>query len=102
MVMAVVKWKHYLMGYHFIIKTDHQSLKLHLDHKLTTTLQHKCFAKLLGMDYEIQYRKGSENLAADALSRKQLIPGSEAQLVAISGLNQRGCMTLFKAMSRTG
>lgn len=55
--MAVVKWKHFLMGYHFIIKTDHQSLQFLLDQRLTITLQYKCFAKLLGMDYEIQYKR---------------------------------------------
>lgn len=55
-VMTVVKWRHFLMGYHFIIKTDHQSLKFLLEQRLTTTLQYKCFAKLLGLDYEIQYK----------------------------------------------
>nr|XP_027108798.1 uncharacterized protein LOC113728610 [Coffea arabica] len=69
LVMAVTKWRHYLVGYHFIIKTDHQSLRYLLDQKLTTALQHKWFTKLLGLDYEIQYKKGVENKVADALSR---------------------------------
>ena len=69
LLMAVTKWKHYLLGYHLIIKTDHQSLKYLLDQKLTTSLQHKWLAKLLGLDYEIQYKKGVENKVADALSR---------------------------------
>ncbi|XP_071937632.1 uncharacterized protein [Coffea arabica] len=69
LVKAVTKWKHYLVGYHFIIKTDHQSLKYLLDQKLTTALQHKWLAKLLGLDYEIQYKKGTDNKVADALSR---------------------------------
>ena len=58
-----------LVGHHFVIKTDHQSLKYLLDQKLTTTLQHKWLAKLLGLDYEIQYKKGAENKVADAPSR---------------------------------
>ena len=69
-VMAVTKWKHYLLGYHFVIKTDHQSLRFLLEQRLNTPLQHKCLTKLLGLDHEIQYKKGAENKAADALSRK--------------------------------
>ena len=31
LVMAVTRWRHFLLGYHFVIKTDHQSLKYLLD-----------------------------------------------------------------------
>ena len=52
----------------FIIKIDHESLKFLLQQKLQTQLQ-KGMAKLMGLDYSVQYRKGKENVAADALSR---------------------------------
>ena len=58
------------MGSHFVIRTDHQSLKYLLDQKLNTALQHKWMTKLMGMDYEIQYKKGIENQDAYALSRR--------------------------------
>ena len=57
------------MGQMFIIKTDHEALKHFMEQKLTTILQQKWLSKMLGFDYVILYRKGKENLAADALSR---------------------------------
>ena len=70
LMTAVQKWKHYLLGGHFVIKTDHESLKYLLEQKITTPLQQKWLAKLMGMDYEIQYKRGKENVVADALSRR--------------------------------
>ncbi|KAL3513664.1 hypothetical protein ACH5RR_026381 [Cinchona calisaya] len=67
--MAVSKWKHYLIGYHFIIKIDHYSLKFLMEQKLNTTLQQKRLTKLLGYDYEIQFKKGIDNGVPDGLSR---------------------------------
>jgi hypothetical protein len=40
------------------------------DQRLTTNWQHKAFTKLLGLQYKLCYRKGAENSAADALSRR--------------------------------
>ncbi|GJY69865.1 retrotransposable element Tf2 [Tanacetum coccineum] len=69
MVAALDKWKGYLLDRHFKVKTDHFSLKYLLNQKLTTPFQFKWLPKLLGYDYEIVYKKGSENVVADALSR---------------------------------
>ena len=33
-VLAVQKWKHYLLGHHFLIKTDKQSLKFLIEQRL--------------------------------------------------------------------
>ncbi|GJY59027.1 retrotransposon-related protein [Tanacetum coccineum] len=59
--------------YSSLIITDHFSLKYLLDQRVTTTFQAKWLPKLLNLDYEISYKKRSENAAADALSR---IPGN--------------------------
>ncbi|GJZ27288.1 retrotransposon-related protein [Tanacetum coccineum] len=68
-LMALDKWRGYLLDIHFKIKTDHFSLKYLLNQRLTTPFQTKWLPKLLGFDYEISYNKGTENIVADALSR---------------------------------
>ena len=71
-VFAVQKWRHYLLGQHFVILTDQKSLKFLTDQRLLGEDQLKWTAKLLGMDFEIRYRPGFENKAVDALSRQMM------------------------------
>ncbi|CAN6455047.1 unnamed protein product [Victoria cruziana] len=68
-IVAVEKWRPYLIGRHFIVKTDHASLKHLLQQKISTPTQQRWIARLLCYDFTIEYRKGPENNAADALSR---------------------------------
>jgi hypothetical protein len=68
-IEAIKKWKHYFARSSLIIRTDQQSLKFIQEQKLTEGIQHKLLIKLLGYDYRIEYKKGRENKAADALSR---------------------------------
>jgi RNase H-like domain found in reverse transcriptase len=69
LITTVTKWKHYLLGNEFIIKTDQISLKYLLDQRANTALQHRSLSKLLGLHYRIEYKKGVDNKVADALSR---------------------------------
>ncbi|KAL0394552.1 UNVERIFIED_CONTAM: Transposon Ty3-G Gag-Pol polyprotein [Sesamum latifolium] len=68
-VAAVAKWQPYLIGRHFTINTDHQSLKNLMEQRISTPSQQRWIAKLLGYDYTLTYKKGQENTVADALSR---------------------------------
>lgn len=69
-ILAIDKWRPYLIHNQFTIRTDHHSLKYLLKQRISTPLQHKYLTKLLGYDYKIEYKKGLENKVADALSRR--------------------------------
>lgn len=74
LVFAVQKWRHYLLSSHFIIKTDHRSLQYILSQPLTTPFQHKWWlVKLMEFDFSIEFKQGHTNVAADALSRKDIV-----------------------------
>ncbi|KAF7802180.1 putative mitochondrial protein [Senna tora] len=69
-VFEVKKWRHYLLGHRFVIKTDKKALKFLLEQRITDPDQQKWVSKLMGYKFEIQYKPGSENRAADALSKR--------------------------------
>lgn len=80
LVLAVTKWSQYLLGRHFVVKSDQKALKFLLDQKLHTGTQMKWIAKLMQFDFHIEYKKGRENKAADALSR---LPVAELLLISV-------------------
>ena len=68
-MMAVDRWRSYICRGPFTIKTDHKSLCHLEDQVLSSDLQRKAMTKLVGLQFKFQFKKGSENQAADALSR---------------------------------
>lgn len=78
---TVRKWRHYLLGHHFVIMTDHRSLKEIMTQVIQTPEQQIYLSKLLGFDYTIQYKPGPSNVVADALSR---IPAPTSSLIILS------------------
>lgn len=70
LVSAVQKWRHYLLGRQFVVRTDHSSLKHLWEQRIHTVAKQKWLTKLLGYDFRIEYKAGKENRVADALSRK--------------------------------
>ena len=78
-VKAINKWCPYLLGKPFIVRTDQKNLKYLLKQRITTPAQTRWLSKILGYDYVIEYKKGTENGGANALSRL-----GEAQFLAIS------------------
>jgi hypothetical protein len=53
----------------FVIRIDHQSLTFLGEQQLQSDWQKKAMAKLMGLQFQIVYKKGKENVVADALSR---------------------------------
>jgi hypothetical protein len=68
-VKDVQKWRPYLLGRSFIVRTDQKSLKYLLEQRSTTLAQTRWLPKLLGYDYQIKYKRGVENQGAGSLSR---------------------------------
>ena len=57
-VHSVHQLRNYLLGRRFCIRTDHSSLKYLLEQRITTMDQQRWIVKLMGYDYEIEYRLG--------------------------------------------
>jgi hypothetical protein len=54
---AVQKWRPYLIGRNFKVKTDHDSLKYFLEKRLSSKENQKWVTNMLGYDFEIIYKK---------------------------------------------
>lgn len=75
----VITWSHYLLGKHFIVRIDQKALKHLLDQHIHTDFHVVGISKFIAFDFSIEYKKGVENKAVDALSRKP-----NAKLLVIS------------------
>ena len=57
-MVAVKKWRQYLLGHHFTILTDHRSLKELMAQEIQTPEQQTYLVRLMGYNYTIQYPVG--------------------------------------------
>ncbi|GJW57808.1 ty3-gypsy retrotransposon protein [Tanacetum coccineum] len=67
-VKSIYKWREYLVGLRFTIRTDDEYQGAHATSD-PNILQQKYVRKLMGFDFDIQYKPGAFNLVADVLSR---------------------------------
>jgi hypothetical protein len=69
-VHALKIWRHYLMGAHCNIYTDHMSLKYIFTQADLNMRQRRWLELIKDYDLEVHYHPGKANVVADALSRK--------------------------------
>jgi hypothetical protein len=67
---ALTKFRQYLVGNKFVVKTDHNNLKYFLEQKDLSECQQKWVTNVLAFDFGIEYVKGKKNIVADALSMR--------------------------------
>ncbi|KAK7910413.1 hypothetical protein WMY93_015097 [Mugilogobius chulae] len=80
-VWAVERWRTYLWGRHFVLRTDHQALTTLLTSKGSGRAGLRIArwsARLLCFTYDVTYRPGHLNVTADCLSRLPLTVPNEA------------------------
>ena len=72
-IHSLPTWRHYSLGNHFIVVTDHNSLK-YLQTQPTLSRRQARWSEFLSeFDFEIVYRLGKGNVAVDALSRLHVV-----------------------------
>nr|AAM15062.1 putative retroelement integrase [Arabidopsis thaliana] len=70
LVRALQRWQHYLWPKVFVIHTDHESLK-HLKGQQKLNKRHARWVEFIEtFAYVIKYKKGKDNVVADALSQR--------------------------------
>ena len=67
---TLAKFRQYLVGNKFVVKTDHNSLRHFLTQKDLNEMQKKWVSKIQVYDFDTEYVKGKINIVADALSRR--------------------------------
>jgi hypothetical protein len=69
-IHALKIWRHYLIGNHCDIYTDHKSLKYIFTQSDLNLRQRRWLELIKDYDLEVHYHPGKANVVADALSRK--------------------------------
>ena len=69
-VNALRKWRHYLMGKRFELRTDHNGLKYLFDQPTLNSREIIWLEFMIEYDFDINHIKGKENQVACALSRR--------------------------------
>lgn len=66
-------WRHYLLGDHFIVKTNNVATSYFQSQMKLSPKQARWQDFLAEFDYSLEYKPGKANVVADALSRKAIL-----------------------------
>jgi hypothetical protein len=96
LVRSLETWQHYLFHKEFVIHSDHESLK-HLKGQLKLNRMHAKWCEFIEtFPYIVKYKKGKDNVVADALSRRHaLLTQLDAKIL---GLESVGGLPLLKVL----
>jgi hypothetical protein len=73
LVRCLETWQHYLLSKEFVIHSDLESLK-HLKGQLKLKHRHANWSEFIeSFPYIVKYKKGKDNVVADALSRQHVL-----------------------------
>jgi hypothetical protein len=73
LVRSLETRQHYLWPKEFVIHSDHESLK-HLKNQLKLNHRHAKWSEFIeSFPYIVKYKKGKDNVVADALSRRHIL-----------------------------
>ncbi|KAG8490723.1 hypothetical protein CXB51_013780 [Gossypium anomalum] len=89
LIRALETWQHYLWPKEFMIHSDHESLK-HIKGQNKLNKRHAKWVEYLeSFPYVIKYKKGKDNMVADALSRRYtLLSTLKSKLLGFSFLKE--------------
>ena len=77
-VTFVKHFRHYLLGRHFKVRSDHGSLRWLTTWKDLDSMPARWMARLSLFDFDLEHRKGTAHGNADGLSRHPLVPCKKA------------------------
>ena len=70
---ALIKFRQYLVGNKFVVKTSHNKLRYFLTQNDLNERKQTWVSNIQAFDFDIEYVKGKNNVAVDSLSRRTSI-----------------------------
>ncbi|KAL0409742.1 UNVERIFIED_CONTAM: Transposon Tf2-11 polyprotein [Sesamum radiatum] len=89
-------WRHYLLGSPFVVKTDNTAVSHFITQPKLTSRQARWQELLSEFHFVLEYRAGSSNHVADALSRRADL----ASLVSVAALSSSAVATSIRDRAR--
>ena len=85
-VHALRTWRYYLDGSHFVVYTDHDTLRHFPNQPKLTRRQARWMELLQEYDFDFKYKQGKDNVVPDALSRRPDYQDSPQAPMSINSL----------------